>query len=112
MKRHEIVAMLKDVVAIPTSIRTKHQAETWEIPLVALDAHVKLDVAIDGADAVDPALNLVKGGGGSHFREKIVVSAAKQFVVIVDDSKLCYALGPSFAIPVEIAPFCHEYTIR
>lgn len=103
---------LKGVIAIPTSIRTKEQAEGLGIPLATLDTHSKLDVAIDGADAVDPALNLVKGGGGAHFREKIVELAAKQFIVIVDDSKLCPALGPSFAIPVEIVPFCHEHTIK
>lgn len=71
-----------------------------------------MDVSIDGADAVDPSLNLVKGGGGAHFREKIVEAASKQFVVIVDESKLCDDLGPSFPVPVEIVPFCHEHTAR
>merc|ERR1711972_965608 len=101
---------LKDIVAISTSKRTQGQAESLGIPLVTLDTHPKLDVAIDGADAVDPFLNLVKGGGGAHFREKIVEAACKQFVVIVDDSKLCPALGPTFPVPVEIVPFCHEHT--
>lgn len=103
---------LKDIVAIPTSKRTQEQAESLKIPLATLDTHSKLDVAIDGADAVDPNLNLVKGGGGAHFREKIVEAASKQFVVIVDDSKLCDALGPSFPVPVEVVPFCHEHTAR
>jgi len=103
---------LKNIVAIPTSKRTKEQAEKLGIPLATLDTHPVLDVAIDGADSVDPRLDLVKGGGGAHFREKIVEAAAKTFVVIVDDSKLCDGLGPSFPIPVEIVPFCHEHTAR
>jgi len=103
---------LKDIVAIPTSKRTQEQAQSLGIPLATLDTHPVLDVAIDGADSVDPKLNLVKGGGGAHFREKIVEAAAKKFVVIVDSSKLCEGLGPHFPIPVEIVPFCHEYTAR
>merc|ERR1712129_566680 len=99
---------LKDIVAIPTSIRTKEQAEALGIPLTTLGTpesrFSKLDVAIDGADAVDPNLNLVKGGGGALFREKIVELCAKKFIVIVDESKMCDALGPSFPIPVEIVP--------
>jgi len=103
---------LENIVAIPTSQRTKEQAESLGIPLATLDTHPVLDVAIDGADAVDPSLDLIKGGGGAHFREKIVEAAAKTFIVIVDDSKLCSSLGPSFPVPVEVVPFCHEYTIR
>jgi len=103
---------LKDVVAIPTSKRTEEQARSLGIPLVTLDTHPVLDVAIDGADSVDPQLNLVKGGGGAHFREKIVEAAAKTFVVIVDDSKIHEGLGPKFPVPVEIVPFCHEHTAR
>lgn len=103
---------LKDVVCIPTSIRTKEQAEELGIPLVTLDTHSKLDVAIDGADEVDPALNLVKGGGGALLREKMVEICADKFIVIVDESKLCDGLGPGFPVPVEITPFCHEHTLR
>merc|ERR1712232_375618 len=95
---------LKDIIAIPTSIRTKEQCESLGIPLATLDTHSDLDVAVDGADAVDPSLNLVKGGGGAHFREKLVELCAKTFVVIVDDSKMCEGLGPSFPVPVEIVP--------
>jgi len=103
---------LKDIVAIPTSKRTKEQAEGLGIPLATMDSHPVVDVAIDGADAVDPALNLIKGGGGAHFREKIVEASAKTFVVIVDESKLFSGLGPGFPLPVEIVPFCHEHTAR
>jgi ribose 5-phosphate isomerase A len=73
---------LKDVVCIPTSERTKEQALSLDIPLVTLDTHSKLDVAIDGADEVDPALNLVKGGGGALLREKMVEVMADKFIVI------------------------------
>lgn len=103
---------LTDIVAIPTSVRTKEQAEELGIPLVTLDTHSKLDVAIDGADEVDPDLNLVKGGGGALLREKMVEVCADKFIVIVDESKLTDGLGPGFPIPVEITPFCHEHTLR
>ena len=73
---------LTDILAIPTSIRTKEQAESLDIPLVTLDTHSKLDVAIDGADEVDPGLNLVKGGGGALLREKMVEICAEKFIVI------------------------------
>ena len=73
---------LKDILAVPTSVRTKEQAEGLGIPLVTLDTHSKLDVAIDGADNVDPGFNLVKGGGGALLREKMVELAADKFIVI------------------------------
>jgi len=103
---------LKDIVAIPTSERTREQAESLGIPLCTLNEKSKLDVAIDGADEVDPDLALVKGGGGALLREKMVEVMAKKFVVIVDESKLCKGLGPGFPLPVEITPFCHEHTAR
>uniref|UniRef100_A0A7S3JUH4 ribose-5-phosphate isomerase n=1 Tax=Aureoumbra lagunensis TaxID=44058 RepID=A0A7S3JUH4_9STRA len=103
---------LEDIIAVPTSIRTKEQAESLGIPLSTLDEYSTLDVAIDGADEVDPQLNLVKGGGGALLREKMVEIVADKFIVIVDESKLCDALGPGFPIPVEITPFCHEHTKR
>merc|ERR1719454_373915 len=103
---------LKDIVGIPTSIRTKEQAESLGIPLATLDEYSDLDVAIDGADEVDPDLNLVKGGGGALLREKMVEVCAKKFIVIVDESKLCDGLGPGFPLPVEITPSCHEHTLR
>lgn len=103
---------LKDIIAIPTSKRTREQAESLGIPLATMDTHPNVDVAIDGADAVDPSLNLIKGGGGAHFREKIVEAAAKTFVGIVDESKLFPGLGPGFPLPVEIVPFCYQHTAR
>ena len=99
-------------MAIPTSVATQEQAQGLGIPLVTLATHSKLDVAIDGADEVDPALNLVKGRGGALLREKMVEICAKQFVVIVDESKLCKGLGPGFPLPVEVTPFCWEHTLN
>lgn len=107
---------LTDIVAIPTSVRTKEQAESLGIPLTTLGTpesrYSDLDVAIDGADEVDPQFNLVKGGGGALLREKMVEVCAKKFIVIVDESKLCDGLGPGFPLPVEITPFCWEHTMR
>jgi len=93
-------------------VRTKDQAERLGIPLSTLDEKGALDVAIDGADDLDQDLNLVKGGGGALLREKMVEVCAKQFVVIVDESKMGSGLGPRFPIPVEITPFCHGHTMR
>jgi ribose 5-phosphate isomerase A len=107
---------LKDIICIPTSVRTKEQCEELNIPLTTLGTpesrNSKLDVAIDGADEIDPALNLVKGGGGALFREKIVEECAEKFIVIADETKLCDGLGPGFALPVEVVPFCHEHTMN
>jgi ribose 5-phosphate isomerase A len=104
---------LKDIVAVPTSIATYEQAKGLGIPLATLDTKPKLDVAIDGADEVDPNLDVVKGRGGALLREKMVELASDKFVCIVDDSKLVSGLGGSkLAMPVEIVQFCHEYTLR
>lgn len=102
---------LSDIVAIPTSERTREQAVSLGIPLVSLDTHPVLDVAIDGADEVDPALNLVKGRGGALLREKMVEVQAKKFIVIVDESKLVDGLGISGAMPVEVTPFCWKFNL-
>eukprot|EP01040_Poterioochromonas_malhamensis_P010882 gene10882-11859_t len=103
---------LKDIIGIPTSERTKQQAESLGIPLVTLNEKSELDVAIDGADDVDLNLALVKGGGGALLREKMVEVRSKKFICIVDESKLSKHLGPKFALPVEITPFCYEHTRR
>eukprot|EP00475_Leptophrys_vorax_P042221 TRINITY_DN79606_c0_g1_i1.p1 TRINITY_DN79606_c0_g1~~TRINITY_DN79606_c0_g1_i1.p1 ORF type:complete len:303 (-),score=37.42 TRINITY_DN79606_c0_g1_i1:299-1207(-) len=104
---------LTDIVGIPTSKRTEEQARSLGIPLSVLDDHPKLDVAIDGADEVDPDLNLVKGRGGALLREKMVEMASDKFIVIVDDSKLVDGLGGSgLAMPVEIVQFCWRYTLN
>jgi ribose 5-phosphate isomerase A len=103
---------LQNIICIPTSERTKDQALSLNIPLTTLNEISKLDVAIDGADDVDPALSLIKGGGGALLREKMVEVVADRFICIVDESKLSKGLGPAFPLPVEITPFCHEHTRR
>ncbi|KAK9115405.1 hypothetical protein Syun_022202 [Stephania yunnanensis] len=102
---------LHNIVGIPTSKKTHDQAISLGIPLSDLDTHPVLDLAIDGADEVDPCLNLVKGRGGSLLREKMVEGACRRFVVIVDESKMVKWLGGSgLAMPVEIVPFCWKFT--
>ncbi len=93
------------IVGIPTSIATGNHAARLGIPLATLSDHPELDIAIDGADQVDPNLNLIKGMGGALTREKIVDSAAKTFVVIVDEGKLTKRLGLGQVVPVEVVPF-------
>lgn len=103
---------LRDIVGVPTSKRTAEQAASLGIPLSVLDEHPHLDLAIDGADEVDPALDLVKGRGGALLREKMVEAASDKFVVVVDDTKLVSGLGGSgLAMPVEVVQFCWKYNL-
>ncbi|MGI8825990.1 MAG: ribose-5-phosphate isomerase RpiA [Chloroflexota bacterium] len=90
---------------VPTSGQTADLALSVGIPLVNLDECGPLDIAIDGADEVDPDLNCIKGHGGQLLREKIVATAAKRFVVIVDSTKRVARLGERAPIPVEVIPF-------
>uniref|UniRef100_A0A2P2PJR2 ribose-5-phosphate isomerase n=1 Tax=Rhizophora mucronata TaxID=61149 RepID=A0A2P2PJR2_RHIMU len=102
---------LNNIVGIPTSKKTHQQALSLGIPLSDLDAHPTVDIAIDGADEVDPDLNLVKGRGGSLLREKMIESATGKFVVIVDETKLVPYVGANGdAVPVEVVPFCWKFT--
>jgi ribose 5-phosphate isomerase A len=95
---------LKDIKGIPTSFQAIVLARKYGIPLVGLDEVEKIDVAIDGADEVDPHKNLIKGGGAAHTQEKIVDSLAEQFIVVVDAGKLVDKLGSTFLLPVEVLP--------
>ncbi|NEO50406.1 MAG: ribose-5-phosphate isomerase RpiA [Moorea sp. SIO4A3] len=95
---------IKDIVGIPTSFQAEVLAKQYGIPLTTLDAVDHIDVAIDGADEVDPQKNLIKGGGAAHTREKIVDSLAKQFIVVVDSTKIVDSLGSTFLLPVEVIP--------
>jgi len=99
---------LTDIVGVPTSLRTAEHAQRLGIPLGPLHELQPLDLAVDGADEVDPALNLVKGLGGALLREKMVVQAARRFVVIADDSKVVTRLGTRSPLPVEVVPFSWE----
>ncbi|RXH82418.1 hypothetical protein DVH24_036759 [Malus domestica] len=103
---------LKDIIGVPTSKRTEDQARQLGIPLSVLDDHPKIDLAIDGADEVDPNLDLVKGRGGALLREKMVEAASEKFVVVADETKLVTGLGGSgLAMPVEVVQFCWKYNL-
>jgi len=92
------------VLGVPSSSQAMLLAVRSGIPITTLDEHPSLDLAIDGADEVDKKLDMIKGGGGALTREKIVASAAKQVVIVVDETKLVEKLG-SFKVPVEVLPF-------
>lgn len=89
-----------DIIGIPTSIATERMAESLGIPLTTIEEHPDIDIDIDGADQVDAVLDLIKGGGGAHTREKIVAKHSKLFAVIVDESKISDTLN--IPVPVEV----------
>ncbi|MGQ9865379.1 MAG: ribose-5-phosphate isomerase RpiA [Pseudanabaenaceae cyanobacterium] len=101
------VGELQNIRGIPTSFQASVLAKKHGIPLMTLDDlgdDEAVDVAIDGADEVDPHKNLIKGGGAAHTREKVVDGLARRFVVVVDRSKLVDKLGSTFPVPVEVLP--------
>jgi len=93
------------VSGVPTSYQAFQLAVHHGIPTTTLDEHPQLDLTIDGADQVDTKLNLIKGMGGALTREKIVASAAKQFIVVADETKLTEKLGTRHPVPIEVLPF-------
>lgn len=102
---------LKDIRGVPTSYQAAALARRYGIPLTTLDDIDHIDIAIDGADEVDPQKNLIKGGGAAHTQEKVVDSLADMFIVVVDRSKLVDHLGVS-PVPVEVLPFAVTPAIR
>ena len=100
----ERVAQGLDIVCVPTSEATARQARECGIPLSDLDTLDRLDLTVDGADEIDPSLNLIKGGGGALLREKIVAAASDAMIVIADSSKIVDALG-RFPLPIEVNRF-------
>lgn len=96
---------LEGIVGIATSRRTGDLAAEFGIPLTTLEEHQQIDITIDGADEVDPAGNLIKGGGGALLREKIVAEVTRQYVIVVDDTKIVERLALAFPVPVEIVQF-------
>jgi ribose 5-phosphate isomerase A len=95
---------LRDIVGVPCSSAIEAEARALGIPMT-LDPPDMVDLTIDGADEVDPELDLIKGGGGALLHEKIVAQASLREVIIVDESKLSPALGTHWALPVEVIPF-------
>ena len=92
------------ILGIPTSLWTSKRAKKNNIKLTTLEEHPQVDIAIDGADQVDPELNLIKGLGGALTREKIVDTAAKVLIIIIDKSKLVEKLGVNQEVPIEVIP--------
>jgi ribose 5-phosphate isomerase A len=101
---------LPGVRGVPTSLRTEREASSRGIPLITLEEAGFLDLTVDGADEVDPGLDLIKGLGGALLREKMVAQASRRFVIIVDENKLVPRLGTRSPLPVEVVRFawrCH-----
>ncbi|NIR46729.1 MAG: ribose-5-phosphate isomerase RpiA [Gemmatimonadetes bacterium] len=96
---------LTDLVGVPTSEATAAEARKLGIPLTTLDDRPTVDLTIDGADEVDPRLDLIKGGGGALLREKIVAQASARVIIVVDEGKLSPVLGTKWAVPIEVVPF-------
>lgn len=96
---------LSQIVGVPTSKQTETLALSINIPLTTLETEPFLDLCVDGADEVDPHLNLIKGLGGALLREKIVAMASQRFIVIADNGKLVQRLGERCPVPVEVLPF-------
>ena len=97
--------VLEDVAGVPTSAATAARCGELGIPLLTLADVPELDLVIDGADEVDPRLDLIKGLGGAHLREKVVAAAAREMVVVADETKLVGRLGERAPLPVEVIPF-------
>jgi ribose 5-phosphate isomerase A len=96
---------LHDVLGIPCSRQVEADARAEGIPLTTLNEHPVVDLTIDGADEVDPALNVIKGGGGALLLEKIVAQATRREIIVVDENKLSPALCSHWAIPIEVTPY-------
>ncbi|HRO04577.1 MAG TPA: ribose-5-phosphate isomerase RpiA, partial [Terricaulis sp.] len=99
------------VKGVPTSEATRHLAEQAGVPLLEISQVSAIDVDVDGADEVDPAFRLIKGGGAALLREKIVAAASREMVVIADDSKWVETLG-AFPLPVEVVRFGFSLTLE
>ncbi|MBW1996800.1 MAG: ribose-5-phosphate isomerase RpiA [Deltaproteobacteria bacterium] len=96
---------LKDIVGIPSSRDTEKRAREAGIPLTTLEECRIIDITIDGADEVDPSLNLIKGGGGALLREKVIAQTSRRTVIMVDESKMSPCIGTLWHLPVEVIPF-------
>jgi ribose 5-phosphate isomerase A len=96
---------LENILGVPCSLQVEKEARGLGFSLTTLEEHPQLDLTIDGADEVDPNLNLIKGGGGAVLREKIVAQASRREIIVVDESKLSPTLGTHWPLPVEVMPF-------
>jgi len=99
---------IQNIRGVPTSFQARVLAREYGIPLISMEEVDRIHLAIDGADEVDPQLNLIKGGGAAHTLEKIVDTFADKFVVVVDEGKLVPRLGTTFRVPVEVIPMAYR----
>ena len=99
---------LKDIVGIPSSSQTEKLALELGIPLISFEQKSEIDLNIDGADEVDPDLNLIKGGGGALLREKIIAQSSTRNIIVIDEQKMSQKLGTKWAVPVEIIEFSYK----
>lgn len=99
---------LKDIVGIPSSNQTEKLALELGIPLISFEQKSEIDLNIDGADEVDPDLNLIKGGGGALLREKIIAQSSTRNIIVIDEQKMSQKLGTKWAVPVEIIEFSYK----
>jgi ribose 5-phosphate isomerase A len=106
----KLVAAGRKLVGVPTSEASRTQAAALGIPLLPDDGPWDIALTVDGADEVDASLNLIKGGGAAHTREKIVNYASRRNVIIVDGSKMSKSLGEKWPVPVEVVVFAHLQT--
>ncbi|MBZ0307492.1 MAG: ribose 5-phosphate isomerase A [Anaerolineae bacterium] len=97
--------VLEDIIGIPTSQRVEKEATRLGIPVTTLEDIPNIDVTVDGADEVDPQLNLIKGGHGAMLREKIVAQASLREIIMIEENKMSPALGTNWAVPIEVLPF-------
>jgi ribose 5-phosphate isomerase A len=100
------------VRGVATSLDTEKKSREWGIPLMELGDVELLDLAIDGADEIDPQFRMIKGGGGALLREKVVASLARRVVIVVGENKCVERLGSTFALPVEVVPFALPIVAR
>ncbi len=103
-----VSGLLRDIIAIPSSLQTERLARKLGIPLTNLDLEPEIDLTIDGADEVGPDLSLIKGGGGALLREKILMEASRINVIMVDENKLSAELGTNWPVPVEVFPLARQ----
>lgn len=108
----ELVNKGHKLTCVPTSEQSREQAIALGIELAPVDGPWDIDLTVDGADEVSEQLDLIKGGGAAHTREKIVSHASRMNVIVVDESKLSTKLGEKWPVPIEVIPFAHEATKR
>ncbi|MBK8171112.1 MAG: ribose-5-phosphate isomerase RpiA [Sandaracinaceae bacterium] len=105
-----LIAAGRKLVGVPSSHKSRALAMSLGIPLLSDDGPWVIDVCFDGADEVDPALDVIKGGGGALTREKVVIAASKKTILLVDASKLSARLGEVWSVPIEVTAFGHAST--